>query len=195
MTQPIQEPTVNRALARSTWNENQLYRRPAPPPPAGGTTSAYFDDFTWNGTGSQVANATWVDVVTGVGGANTRWFAEACFDPAGDWSIDFATGQISDNSGLAYNYTVWGFVEFAVAAGTVIGAGIDFNNGEVQRNTGTATATDGRIMVSAERVPEGNGISLLCYQASGGADDLIAARLHVRRFELFEGVYTCTAPP
>lgn len=30
MTQPIQEPTVPRALAGSRWNENQLYRRPVP---------------------------------------------------------------------------------------------------------------------------------------------------------------------
>lgn len=30
MTQPIQEPNLHRGLARSTWNENQLFRRPSP---------------------------------------------------------------------------------------------------------------------------------------------------------------------
>ena len=30
MTQPIQEPSTPRNFSRSTWNENQLYRRPRP---------------------------------------------------------------------------------------------------------------------------------------------------------------------
>ena len=178
------------------YGTSQLFRRPdVTPAAAGGTTSAYFDDFNWTGTGSQVPNATWSNVVTGDGsGANQRYFGEACYDPDGDWSITFSTGIITNSAGPAYNYTVWGFVDFAVPNGTVIGAGLDFS-GEVQRNTGTATGADGRIMVSAERTPLTNGVKLICYQASGGADDVIAARLHVRRFELFEDVYTCVTSP
>lgn len=57
MTQPIQEPTVNRALAGSKWNENQLYRRPSPDPcPCALQTAIANDSTTGSGTGTVATN-------------------------------------------------------------------------------------------------------------------------------------------
>jgi hypothetical protein len=197
MTAPIQEPLTQRSIAGLQYGTNQLFRRPdvTPAATAGGTTSAYFDDYDWTGTGSQVATNTWVDVITGDGsGANQRFFDEICFDPDGDWAYDFTSGEVWSAPGATYLYSMWGFVEFTGPDGTVIGAGIEIVGGEFQFNTGTKQAGEGRIMVSAERtLASGTRVKLLGLQASGVNRDLIRARLHIRRHELFTP-YTCDAP-
>jgi uncharacterized membrane protein len=190
MTQPIQEPTTPRALSRSTWRENQLERRPPLTTPGGSTTSAYLADVLANGTGASVANDTWEDVVTGVDLANSRWFDEFNDDPAGQWSTVFNNGAIHNSASLAYNYAAWGYVVFDVADGVLIGALINWVGQEVQQNTTTTVDGVTRVEVYAERTPiPAGGVELRCYQASGGAADILEARLHVRRFELYEDVY------
>lgn len=188
MTQPIQEPTTPRAVSRLTWGENQLFRRPGPQVGIA-TTSAYFDGFRSNGTGFNVANDSWEQVTTGVDLANSRWFDEFNYDPAGDWSADFDAGAILDNPPFLHLYTAWGFVVFDVPDGTLIGAAIEWDPSEFQANTDTVVDGLQRVEVSAERSMTLGGVKLHCYQASGGAAELLEARLHVRRFEQYEDVY------
>jgi hypothetical protein len=154
------------------------------------SSSAWLEDLLANGTGLNVANDNWEPVVTGTG-ANQRWLNEFLSDPAGDWGRNFATGAISNaGGGLAYNYAAWGFVIFTgVSNGDTIGAGIQFTGAEDFYNTTTVVDGVAVCEVSAERTPLTSDARLLCYQASGGVAELLAARLHVRRFEVFEDVY------
>lgn len=190
MTQPIQEPgSTTRTDAKQVWATNQLYRRPSPRTTIP-TTSAYLTELIWNGTGASIPNDSWTNVVTGVDGANDRWFDEFNFDPVGDWGVVFGNGEIDNSSTEAYNYAAWAYVVFDVGDAVLIGALINWFGQEVQANT-TMTA-DGvtRVEVYAERTPiPAGGVRLQCYQASGGAADVIEARLHIRRFEQYEDVY------
>ena len=188
MTRPIYEPSTQRQISSQGYADRQLLRRPSPRT-AAGTTYAYFDNWSVNGTGASIPNNNWSNVVTGVDGANDRWFDQRCYDPNEDWDLEFSDGSINDNSADAYNFSVWGFVRFDVAAGTIIGASII----GVLGASNTATVVDGNnvAMVYAERTPMvSGGFKLECYQASGGAADLLDAKLTSRRFELFDG-YTC----
>ena len=191
MSRPIYEPTLTRTDAVLGFGNDQLFRRPAPTASGIFTTSAYLDDWTFNGTGASIPDNTWSAVVTGFNGANDRWFDQSCVDPEGEWGINYATGAISNSAALAYNYTAWGYVVFDVPDGTVIGCQLSFTGQEVQVNTGPAVNGVSRIMCSAERTPLTADLRLFCYQNSGGAADLLEARLHARRFEIFEGVYDC----
>ena len=163
-----------------------------PIPMPQGTSSAYLDTFLFNGTGASVANDTWEDVVTGVDGTNTRWLDQSAVDPAGGWDVVFGDGRIENNDTVGHAFSAWGYVVFDVPDGTLIGAAINFVAGELQQNTTIAVDGLSRVMVYAERFPISTGIELQCYQASGGAADIIDARLHVRKFEAVEDIYTFT---
>ena len=192
MTQPVQEPTTQRSISGLKWRTNQIERRPAPTSEGCRwcTTAAYMEDLVANGTGLNVANDNWENVVTGTG-ANQRWLNEFCDDPEGNWTRNFATGTINNNVGVAYAYAASGFVQFDVPDGTIIGAAIDWVSAENFANTGPVADNFPSMTVYSERVPISNGVRLMCYQNSGGTAEILAARLHVRRFEIFEDVWDC----
>lgn len=193
MTKPVYEPSLERTDARLGFSANQLFRRPAPEVESSGTTSAFFDTWLFNGTGASIPDDTWSPVVTGVDGTNDRWFDQACEDPGGNWIPVFTNGRMRNNGSPSHNFSAWGYVIFDVPDGTTIGAQLDWVGGELQVNTGIAVDGMARIEVYSERTPiTSAGTSLHCYQASGGAADLLEARLHMRRFETFGGVYECS---
>lgn len=192
MTRPIYEPSTQRQIRGQGFTGDQLLRRPAPISDAGATSSAILDTWVANGTGASIADDTWSAVVTGVNGTNDRWFDQSCVDPTGDWGITFANGEISNSAAVAYNYAAWGFVVFDVPDGTLIGCEINWFGAEVQTNTSVAVDGVSRVGCYAERTPiPAGGVRLYCYQASGAPADLLEARLHVRRFEIYEDVYDC----
>lgn len=190
MTQPIQEPTTDRALQGFAYARDQIFRRPAPQP-GNTTTSAYLDDLIANGTGLEVASNNWETVTTAVDGANTRWLDEFNYDPDKDWSVEFEDGAIfNDGGGVAYNYSTWAYVVFdGVANGTIIGAAVAVG-GEFHVNTIEVVDGGDEVGVYVERTPLGiAGVRSWCYQNSGAPASITQARLHVRRFELYENVY------
>lgn len=191
MTQPIQEPSTDRALQGVAYQRDQLLRRPAPTA-AASTTSAYADDLLANGTGADVGNDNWELVVTGVDGANDRWLDEFNYDPDNDWSIAFGDGAIHNAAAVAYNYSMWGYLVFdgTIPDGSILGVAVAVG-GEFHINTITVEDAGVELGVYVERTPLGIlGARMWAYQNTGGSGPfLAAARLHVRRFELYEDVY------
>lgn len=103
MTQPIQEPTLQRTDARLTWGQNQLFRRPAPGSGAQGENA--YAAMWWPG-GADIVD----DSKTPISEGNTGvCWAEGYINDAGlaltpqPFSFDFCLGEIHFRSSGIYH--------------------------------------------------------------------------------------------
>lgn len=188
MTQPIQEPTINRGLARSTWNENQLYRRPQP---AGGA------DLAWAriSRGFDAANQAVVNntIVTMIPNHNYNMGAgdsgEPYFVTNGNGIEILQQGVFAVSIEViwveAQTFTGWlGISDAAAGAQHVFPLTIDATN----------SISEAATLVHNY---EGTGIilTLVVFQASGGTRNIDAAFLQVTRLGNWSGVDFQTMDP
>ncbi len=189
MTQPVQEPTTDRALQGFAYARDQIFRRPAPQP-VGDYSCAYFDEYGYEGDGSLITTNTWTEVAGGTD-PDIRYFTEF-FRSGDEWGHDFDSGLITNNTPAIYLAT--GTVTFGgpISVTTTLELGIQWGAGD--RHPFALVQSDNvhfRVTGTAQWAGDiVNGVHLLVWHNEGSDIELDTARLHVERFCLLaDGEY------